>query len=59
VPTTGAVAPRKKIDIPWLLPTIAGVAGLCIVGGIKKIIHDMREYCEDMQRDRKPWERAD
>jgi hypothetical protein len=55
----GAVASRKKIDIPWLLPTLAGVAALGILGGIGKIIRDVRECHDDLQRDRAPWERSE
>jgi hypothetical protein len=53
------VVSRKKLDIPWLLPTFAGVAILCALGSIGKMVRDVRTCQEDLNRYREPWERGE
>jgi hypothetical protein len=42
---------------PWLLPLLAGGVGLCVVGGVGKMVGDFRNWQRDVQRPRERWER--
>ncbi|MCI0381199.1 MAG: hypothetical protein L0215_26745 [Gemmataceae bacterium] len=40
----------------WIAPTIAGVAGLCLVAGVAKAVRDFRNWRQDRERPREKWE---
>ncbi|HWY88862.1 MAG TPA: hypothetical protein VNX28_19270 [Gemmataceae bacterium] len=50
---------NRPTATPWLLPLLAGTMVLFVLGGIGKMLLDVRDWREDLQRPRERWDVGD